>query len=197
MSILSNNKELQLVQSPPKDRVYTRIHSHNLSDMIDTLKSIIGKFPFGFVFTTSDFPLAIDSPKQVNRILNNLVAEGFIHKLSKGRFYKPEIGKFGELPPDTYQVVKDLIEKDGKKIGYLIGYSAFIDFGLTTQVPATLQIGKRKEKMLSLAEFIVSDSLSKRIQFLRKIFHYCDYLTVYASLRKYRIQCLILLVVVY
>lgn len=114
--------------------------------MIDTLKSIIGKFPFGFVFTTSDFPLAIDSPKQVNRILSNLVAEGFIRKLSKGRFYKPEIGKFGELPPDTYQVVKDLIEKDGKMIGYLTGYSAFNDFGLTTQVPATLQIGKRKEK---------------------------------------------------
>lgn len=31
-------------------------------------------------------------------------------------------------------------------IGYLTGYAAFNDLGLTTQVPATLQIGTRKEK---------------------------------------------------
>jgi hypothetical protein len=40
--------------------------------------------------------------------------------LSKGRFYKSQISKFGELAPDTYQTVKDLIEKDGKLIGYEI-----------------------------------------------------------------------------
>jgi hypothetical protein len=114
--------------------------------MTDKIKNIIAKFPLGFVFTTSDFSAAIESPKQVNKILNNLVTEGVIRKLSKGRFYKPQISKFGELPPDTYQVVKDLIEKDGKLIGYLTGYAAFNDLGLTTQVPATLQIGTRKEK---------------------------------------------------
>ena len=114
--------------------------------MTDKIKNIIAKFPLGFVFTTSDFSAAIESPKQVNKILNNLVKEGIIRKLSKVRFYKPQISKFGELPLDTYQVVKDLIEKDGKLIGYLTGYAAFNDLGLTTQVPATLQIGTRKEK---------------------------------------------------
>jgi hypothetical protein len=67
-------------------------------------------------------------------------------RLSKGRFYKPQIGKFGELPPDTYQTVKDLLEKDGKQIGYITGYSVFNDLMLTTQVPAILQIGTRREK---------------------------------------------------
>jgi len=114
--------------------------------MIDKVKNTIAKFPLGYVFTTTDFSVATEAPKQVNKILNNLVQEGTLRKLSKGRFYKPQISKFGELPPDTYQVVKDLIEKDGKMIGYLTGYSAFNDLGLTTQVPATLQIGTRKEK---------------------------------------------------
>ena len=114
--------------------------------MTDKIKNIIAKFPLGFVFTTSNFSAAIESPKQVNKILNNRVKEGIIRKLSKVRFYKPQISKFGELPLDTYQVVKDLIEKDGKLIGYLTGYAAFNDLGLTTQVPATLQIGTRKEK---------------------------------------------------
>ena len=44
------------------------------------------------------------------------------------------------------QIVKDLIQKDGKLIGYVTGYSAFNDFALTTQVSAILEIGMRKEK---------------------------------------------------
>lgn len=113
---------------------------------MNVIKNTIAKFPLGYVFTTTDFSVAAENPKQVNKILNSLVVEGTLRKLSKGRFYKPQISKFGELPPDTYQVVKDLIEEDGKMIGYLTGYSAFNDLGLTTQVPATLQIGTRKEK---------------------------------------------------
>lgn len=41
---------------------------------------------------------------------------------------------------------KDLIEKNGKPVGYLTGYSVFNDLGLTTQVPASLRIATRKEK---------------------------------------------------
>lgn len=66
--------------------------------------------------------------------------------MSKGRFYKPQIGKFGELMPDTYQIVKDLIEKNGKLIGYTTGYSVFNELALTTQMPVELQIGTSKEK---------------------------------------------------
>jgi hypothetical protein len=71
------------------------------------------------VFTTSDFPAAAENPKQVNKILNALVVAGVLRKLSKERFYKPQMSEFGELPPDTYQILKDLLEKDGKKIGYV------------------------------------------------------------------------------
>lgn len=114
--------------------------------MTDTIRMTIGNFPFGFVFTPSDFPIEAGKQASVNRVLNNMVAAGEIRRLSKGRFYKPQITKFGELPPDTYQIVKDLIEKNGKIIGYITGYSAFNDLGLTTQVPFALQIGVRNEK---------------------------------------------------
>ncbi|MDR0865998.1 MAG: DUF6088 family protein [Candidatus Symbiothrix sp.] len=114
--------------------------------MTDIIKNTINKFPLGFIFTTSDFPAAAENPKQVNKILNTFMAEGFLRRLSKGRFYKPQISKFGELAPDTYQTVKDLIEKDGKLIGYITGYTAFNDLGLTTQVPSALQVGTYDEK---------------------------------------------------
>lgn len=114
--------------------------------MIDEIRNIIDKFELGYVFTVSDFPMTVENPKSVSKILNHFVAIGYLRKLSKGRFYKPQISKFGELPPDTYQIVKDLIQKNGKLIGYITGYSAFNDFALTTQVSAILEIGMRKEK---------------------------------------------------
>jgi hypothetical protein len=114
--------------------------------MLDTIKNTIDKFPLGFVFTANSFEVTVDNPKGVSKALNDMVEAGVLRKLSKGRFYKPQIGKFGELPIDTYQTVKDLLEKDGKMVGYLTGYSAFNDLMLTTQVPAVLQIGMRREK---------------------------------------------------
>jgi len=114
--------------------------------MTDNIKNIIDKFELGYVFTVSDFPMTVENPKTVSKILNHFVATGYLRKLSKGRFYKPQMSRFGELPPDTYQIVKDLIQKDNKLIGYITGYSAFNDFALTTQVSAILEIGMRKEK---------------------------------------------------
>ena len=114
--------------------------------MITAIKSIINKFENGYVFTSDEFPQTRKSPIYVNRILGNFVKDGFIKKLSKGKFYKSEIGKFGELPPQPYQVVKDLLERKGKMVGYITGFSIFNDLLLTTQVSAILQIGTRKEK---------------------------------------------------
>jgi hypothetical protein len=114
--------------------------------MVEKIKNTIDMFPLGDIFTSNDFSMTVDNPKGVNKILNDFVAEGYLRKLSKGRFYKPKMTEFGEMPPDTYQIVKDLLVKDGKQIGYITGYSAFNDLMLTTQVPAVLQIGMRKEK---------------------------------------------------
>jgi len=109
--------------------------------MTDKVKSIVNSFQRGFVFTPKDFGVEPSRQPTVNRILNKMVAEGTIYRLSKGSFYKPRITRFGELQPDIYQIVKDLIEKNGKIIGYLTDYSTFNKLGLTTQVPATLYSG--------------------------------------------------------
>jgi hypothetical protein len=129
--------------------------------MYDTVKNIIDKFEAGYIFTTDNFYKTVNEAKIVNKTLNHFVTTGYLRKLSKGRFYKPQMSKFGELPPDTYQIVKDLVQKDGKQIGYITGYSAFNDFALTTQVSAILEIGTRKEKKAILRGIY-------RIRFLRQ-----------------------------
>ncbi|MFO7827178.1 MAG: DUF6088 family protein [Bacteroidales bacterium] len=106
----------------------------------------VNKFQVGYVFTYTDFGLPAKDADAVMKALNRMVKSGKIKKLSKGKFYKPKNSQFGELKPDIYQVVKDLLEKDGKIIGYITGYSIYSQLGLTTQVYNTIQIGVNREK---------------------------------------------------
>lgn len=113
----------------------------------------IDRLPKGYIFTYADFISKVEnveagwkSPpigkEAVIKTLNRMAASGKITKLSKGKFYKPEKSAFGKLQPNRYQVVKDLLEEDGKIIGYLTGYSIYNQLGLTTQISNIIQIGK-------------------------------------------------------
>jgi hypothetical protein len=96
------------------------------------------------VFTYADFITEVNGKEAVIKALNRMVNSGKIAKLSKGKFYKPEITPFGQLQPNQEQVVKDLLSEDGKITGYLTGYSIFNQLGLTTQISNTIQIGKNQ-----------------------------------------------------
>lgn len=102
----------------------------------------IGNFPKGYVFAYSDFKTEANSKEAVIKTLNRLVQAGKINKLAKGKFYKPEQSPFGELLPAEHQLVKDLLEKNGKIIGYLTGYIVYNRLGLSTQVANIIQIGR-------------------------------------------------------
>ena len=74
------------------------------------------------------------------------MAIGQIRRLCKGHFYKPHITDYGELLPDIFEIIKDLIEKDEKQIGYITGHTVFNELKLTTQAHSILQIGTTKMK---------------------------------------------------
>ena len=113
----------------------------NISDII---RSKVARFSKGYVFTFNDFVDMVESKEGLIKALNRLAASGEIAKLAKGKYYKPEQSPFGELPPNQYQVVKDLLERDGRVEGYLTGLSIYNTLGLTTQVSNTIQIGKNE-----------------------------------------------------
>lgn len=108
----------------------------------DYISFTIDRFPKGYVFTYADFTTEVSQKEAVIKALNRMVAAGKIAKLSKGKYYKPENTPFGNLQPDQLQIVKDLLEENGKTIGYLTGYSIYNSLGLTTQLSNTIQIGK-------------------------------------------------------
>lgn len=110
----------------------------------DYIALTIDRLPKGYVFTYADFTIEVNKKQAVIKALNRMAAAGKISKLSKGKYYKPENTPFGNLQPNQAQVVKDLLEENGKIIGYLTGYSIYTQLGLTTQVSNTIQIGKNE-----------------------------------------------------
>lgn len=108
------------------------------------IKNKIDRFSKGYVFTYADFIEEVKSKEALAKTLNRLAASGKIVKLAKGKFYKPEPSPFGNVPPDQYQVVKDLLESEGKVSGYLTGLSIYNSLGLTTQVGSVIQIGRKE-----------------------------------------------------
>lgn len=104
----------------------------------------IDRLPKGYIFTYADFTTEVNKKEAVIKALNRMVESGKIAKLSKGKYYKPENTPFGNLQPNQAQVVKDLLEENGKITGYLTGYSIYNQLGLTTQVSNTIQIGKNQ-----------------------------------------------------
>ena len=104
----------------------------------------IDRLPKGYVFTYANFITEVNRKEAVIKALNRMVASGKIAKLAKGKYYKPETTPFGNLQPSQVQVVKDLLEENGKITGYLTGYSIYNQLGLTTQVSNMIQIGKNQ-----------------------------------------------------
>lgn len=112
----------------------------------DYISFKIDRFPKGYIFTYADFVTGVNTKEAIIKSLNRMASSGKIVKLAKGKFYKPETSAFGNLQPSLYQIVKDLLEEDGKITGYLTGYSIYNQLGLTTQVSSIIQIGKNETR---------------------------------------------------
>ncbi len=74
--------------------------------------------------------------------LSRLNKQGIVKRLSKGKYYKPKQGYFGELPPSDSEVLDSLLSAPNS---YITGVKAFNEMGLTTQVPSVITIATDKQ----------------------------------------------------
>lgn len=111
------------------------------------VRNRVGNFDSDWIFTLRDLGLLPCFAESAIKALNKMVQEGEIKKFSKGKFYKPKKSVFGELEPSREEILKDLLVRDGKRIGYMTGYTLFNQYALTSQVPNVLQIAMNKRKM--------------------------------------------------
>lgn len=121
------------------------------------VRDILAATPPGKVLTIADFGVPQDSQQALVKALSRLVADGVISKIAKGRYYKPRQTVFGTLKPNVAEVVRDLLVKNGKTVGYITGVTAFAQMGLTTQITAAIMIGTNKyRRPLRRGEYTVS-----------------------------------------
>lgn len=107
----------------------------------DAIPKRIEAIGAGVIFGYSDLDFPPEMQAATAKALSRMVAEGKLRKVGKGKFYMPVISRLGEMPPMIEQLTKDLIFKDGKRIGYITGTPAFSQMGLTTQVSSKIIIG--------------------------------------------------------
>jgi len=112
----------------------------------ELLRDKIESFPEGFIFSYDEFGIDADKESAFKKAMSRLVKSGNIERLSKGRFYKPMKGIIGNLRPDEYEVVKDLLFENRKPVGYITGLGVFNRLGLTTQMSNIIQIGANFDK---------------------------------------------------
>lgn len=70
-----------------------------------------------------------------------MVQKGILAKVGRGKYYKPKPSIFGNIGPDTSEIVKDLLYDDGILTGYVTNYTIWNSLGLTTQISNTIVIG--------------------------------------------------------
>ena len=109
--------------------------------LIDKIRKILARTEDGMVLTPADFGVPVTQQPSLIVALNRLVAAGTLKRLAKGKYYKPKQSILGELPPETFQKVKEYLIKDNQVIGYITGTNAFAYLGLTTQISGNILIG--------------------------------------------------------
>lgn len=72
--------------------------------------------------------------------LSRLRREGVVVRYAKGQYYRPQTTRFGPLGPSEGAIMRTLTAEDGVVSAYAAGVALYNQLGLTTQVPATVQV---------------------------------------------------------
>jgi len=112
----------------------------------NTVKNRIETFKVGYIFTYLEFEDASKNKEAIIKCLNRLVDAGKLHKLYKGKYYRPIMGGYNNLGLDVNEIIKDLLDKNGKPIGYITGFNVFNKNVFTPPIRNRIQIGRNSFK---------------------------------------------------
>lgn len=107
----------------------------------------IRSLPEDVSFGYDELAISGEEYQSTAKVLERLQKKGLIKRLSRGLFYKPKRTVFGEKRPDEHQILKSYLYQDGKRIAYITGTYLYNQMGLTTQVPAIIQIASRDRRI--------------------------------------------------
>lgn len=104
----------------------------------------IEKIEVGKLFSYQDFQLPPDNMEAMAAAFSRLVSKGIIKRFSRGKYFKPQNGFFGEVPLKENQIIENILKVNGKLTGYLTGVTVYNQMGLTTQMTNQYTIATNK-----------------------------------------------------
>ena len=139
-----------------------------------------------------------DNYDSVKVTINNLVKKNLVRRYTKGVYYLPKQGQFGELYPSFDEVIeKKYLVEDRKRIGYYTGIALLNNMGLTTQVPNTIEICtnletniKRKVRVDNLEVILrkpITNITNENVHYLQfiDVFRICNLFDLLENDKKY------------
>ena len=111
-----------------------------------SIKNRIHALKEGYVFSYLEFENASKNKEAIIKCLVRLVDAGKLHKLSKGKYYKPIKDDHNSIGPDANEIIKDLLVKNGQPIGYITGFNVFNKAVIEASISNTIQIGRNTFK---------------------------------------------------
>ncbi len=129
------------------DIIIVAYYIHTMNSLTKKITEQSQNMPENTAFGYRELDISARDYQSAAKVLERLQKKGIIKKLSKGRFYRPEMTPFGEIRPDEQQVLKPYLYQNGKRIAYITGSSLYNKLRLTTQVAARLQIASRNKRI--------------------------------------------------
>jgi len=109
-------------------------------NIAQAVKKKINSMPKGEVFGYDKLPAYSRFSGAVITTVNRLVAEKKVERLAKGKFYIPQKGLLGPKKPSEKEILRSILYKNDRLVGYVTGPSLYNKFRLTTQIPNTITI---------------------------------------------------------
>lgn len=128
------------------------------------IRKRIMQFPEGKVLRYNDLSIAKEDYVAAAKALERLQKKGLIKKLSKGVFYKPIQSVFGELKPDSRELLRSYLFEDGKRVAYVTGESLYNRMGLTSQMAFRIKIASQSKRISINIGTIKADAVKSYAQ---------------------------------
>jgi len=114
--------------------------------IMQRVKAQLDQLPPGALVGYADF---VQEPTQfaaVAAALSRLSKTGEITRFAKGQYYRPQVSRFGTVPPSDQAVLAAVGATTGQLMPYATGVSIYNRLGLTTQVPAVVTLASTRRR---------------------------------------------------
>lgn len=118
--------------------------------VLNQVRQHIKQLPVGKLITYREIPTAQQNTPRVVQALSILYRQGFLKRLCKSLYYKPESSEFGELRPSTLHILQKMLDIQKRNVSYITGQYAYNSLKLSTQVAKEYVIATDKPRRTPL-----------------------------------------------